>query len=110
MVAWSCALRPEAQGGSVRGSREASSRIYSTDRRHRAIRTWPAPRRGTSEEWQRANTLLDAALDLPPGERAALLEEACGDDPGLRPRVEPIRTLDAIHLATAELLGDAPRS
>ena len=37
----------------------------------------------------------------------------CGYGPNLGPRpptfpVEPVRTLDAVHLATAELLGEPP--
>ena len=34
--------------------------------------------------WNRADRLFDEALDLPPGERSAFLDRACGEDTGLR--------------------------
>jgi serine/threonine protein kinase len=34
--------------------------------------------------WQRADQLLDEALDLPPGQRSPFLDHACGGDPQLR--------------------------
>lgn len=36
------------------------------------------------EEWERLEALLDAALDLPPAERASWLDAACGSDLELR--------------------------
>jgi serine/threonine-protein kinase len=38
--------------------------------------------------WQRADELLDEALDLPAGQRSPFLDRACGDDPQLRGLVE----------------------
>ncbi|MBI4544766.1 MAG: serine/threonine protein kinase, partial [Gemmatimonadetes bacterium] len=40
--------------------------------------------------WQAVERLLDAALDLPEGERAAFLENACADDLELRHEVEQL--------------------
>jgi serine/threonine protein kinase len=40
------------------------------------------------ERWRRIEALLDAALAAPTDERAALLERACQDQPGLREEVE----------------------
>jgi serine/threonine protein kinase/tetratricopeptide (TPR) repeat protein len=40
------------------------------------------------ERWRRIEAVLDAALDAPPAERAALLERACQEEPGLREEVE----------------------
>jgi serine/threonine protein kinase/TolB-like protein len=40
------------------------------------------------ERWRRIEGLLDAALDAPPAERAALLERACHEEPGLRDEVQ----------------------
>ena len=42
----------------------------------------------SADEWQRASALFDAAYDLAPAQRAALLADACGDDPALRARIE----------------------
>lgn len=42
----------------------------------------------TPERYQRINALADAALDLPPAERAAYLDRACGSDPHLREQVQ----------------------
>lgn len=39
------------------------------------------------ERWQRIDALLDSALDLPVGDRAAFLASACGDDAELRTEV-----------------------
>ncbi|HKV12415.1 MAG TPA: serine/threonine-protein kinase [Thermoanaerobaculia bacterium] len=38
--------------------------------------------------WDRADRLFDEALDLPPGERAAFLDRACGEDVPLRELVD----------------------
>jgi hypothetical protein len=40
------------------------------------------------ERWQQVEPLLDAALDTPPEERAALLDSACAGDAELRAEVE----------------------
>lgn len=45
------------------------------------------------ERWRQIETLLDGALDREPDERAAYLDEACGDDPILRHEVQAL--LDA---------------
>lgn len=37
-----------------------------------------------ADRWRRARPVLDAALDAPPGERAALVDRTCGDDQDLR--------------------------
>ncbi|MCB1035772.1 MAG: serine/threonine protein kinase, partial [Acidobacteria bacterium] len=36
------------------------------------------------ERWRQLEPILDEALDLPPGDRSAFLERACGDDAELR--------------------------
>ncbi|HEV2847076.1 MAG TPA: serine/threonine-protein kinase [Thermoanaerobaculia bacterium] len=38
----------------------------------------------TDDRWTKADRLLDAALDLPAGERVSFLDQACKDDPELR--------------------------
>ena len=38
------------------------------------------------EEWERLEEVLDAALELPPDDRAAFVERACGTDERLRER------------------------
>jgi eukaryotic-like serine/threonine-protein kinase len=43
-----------------------------------------------NEAHQREATLFDAALELPPAERAAYLDHACGGDTALRQRVEAL--------------------
>jgi len=40
------------------------------------------------ERWREIDRLFDGALDLPPGERAAFLESACGGDAELRAEVD----------------------
>src|SRR5947208_9842132 len=42
----------------------------------------------TPEEWQRVKAAFDAALTLPPGERARFLDSTCGADASLRAEVE----------------------
>ena len=47
------------------------------------------------ERWREIDSVLDAALDLPPEERAAFLHSACGADADLRAEVDRIlRALD----------------
>ena len=54
-----------------------------------------------------ALSLLERVLDLPDGERDALLSEACRDRPALRTRVEELLAWDARDHATLD--GDAAR-
>ncbi|MEM6644838.1 MAG: serine/threonine-protein kinase, partial [Bacteroidota bacterium] len=61
----------------------------------------------TADRWTRITTLVDAALDLPPGGRAAFLDTACADDPSLRREVEDL--LDADTEADAFLEARAAR-
>jgi tetratricopeptide (TPR) repeat protein len=49
----------------------------------------------TAEIWQRMEPILDAALELPAGERAACLDRACAGDAALRARVEALLAADA---------------
>jgi serine/threonine protein kinase len=42
----------------------------------------------TEDLWQRADELLDEALDLPPGQRSPFLDTACGENRQLRGLVE----------------------
>jgi tetratricopeptide (TPR) repeat protein len=53
----------------------------------------------TEDRRRRADQIFDEALDLPPTERAALLDRACGGDAGLRALIDRL-------LAGAE--SDAP--
>jgi serine/threonine protein kinase/TolB-like protein/tetratricopeptide (TPR) repeat protein len=62
---------------------------------HRRVGT-PSP-----ERWRRIEELLDAALELPPKEQAALLERACGDDLALR---EALERLLRAHGRTGDFL------
>ena len=39
---------------------------------------------------QREAAIFDAAMDLPPEQRAAYLDQACGDDAALRQRMESL--------------------
>jgi hypothetical protein len=43
---------------------------------------------GSPERWKQLEKLLDRALDLPPGERAAFLDQACAGDAVFRAEVE----------------------
>lgn len=44
----------------------------------------------TPERWKQIEDVMLAALRCPPGERATLLDEACGDDASLRMEVESL--------------------
>jgi eukaryotic-like serine/threonine-protein kinase len=55
----------------------------------------------TKEEWQRIKELFGAALERDPGQRAAFLHEACGQDVSLR---EEIESLLQAHDAPSALL------
>ena len=47
------------------------------------------------ERWREIDRVLDGALDLPPGQRAAFLDTACGSDAELRAEVDRmLRALD----------------
>jgi serine/threonine protein kinase/TolB-like protein len=65
------------------------------------------PEAPSPERWRRIEELLDAALELPPDERATLLERACADDLALREAVERLlraheRTGDFLESAAAD--------
>jgi eukaryotic-like serine/threonine-protein kinase len=49
------------------------------------------------DRWRRISSLFDEAVKLPPEERAAFLEAACGDDPDLKAQVA--RLLESADLA-----------
>ena len=50
---------------------------------------------GTDQEhWRRVDGILEAALELPAGERAEFLERACGGDAELRREVESLLAHD----------------
>jgi hypothetical protein len=42
----------------------------------------------TVEQWERVERVLDIALESDPHSWGAVLDEACGDDTGLRKEVE----------------------
>ena len=44
----------------------------------------------SAETWQRVKEIFDAAVELPPGERAAFLDRVCGGDAALRAEVESL--------------------
>jgi len=44
----------------------------------------------TTTQWQQIQELFEAAVDRPPQERRAFLDQACGDDPELRAEVESL--------------------
>lgn len=58
----------------------------------------------TSESWEKAKELFSDALGLSASERAAMLDEKCGDDAELRAEVESLLTADA----QPSTLFDAP--
>ena len=71
----------------------------------------------TSDEWTRVRDLFEAALKHRPGQRAAFLDEACGDNPAVRAEVTSL--LDAhdgaadfieapVYEVAADLLADDP--
>ena len=45
--------------------------------------------------WREIERLFSEAADLPPGQRTAFLEHACGADPTLRSEVESLLDSDA---------------
>ena len=42
------------------------------------------------ERWERVKEVLDAALEVPPGDRTAFLNKTCGSDAELRQEVESL--------------------
>ena len=50
----------------------------------------------TSERWARIKELFDAAVDLNPDSRAALLDRECGEDQALREEIEDLIKSDAL--------------
>jgi hypothetical protein len=54
----------------------------------------------TAERWARIDRALDAALELPRGERAAFVAQACAGDDSLRGEVE--RLLEACEAAESD--------
>jgi len=55
----------------------------------------------STDRWQRLKTLFHAALERAPGDRAAFLTAACGDDAELRAEVE--RLLHAVITAASPM-------
>lgn len=63
----------------------------------------------TPETWQRARSVLAAALDAPPEDRPALVAARCGDDLILLREVESLLLgWDHPHLQTAHVPGPGP--
>src|SRR5215831_2277171 len=50
----------------------------------------PRPGCMTPEEWQHVKQILDDAMEIVPGERAAFVEQACRGDAALRAEVESL--------------------
>ena len=48
----------------------------------------------TPERWQQIREVLEKALELAPGERAAFLDGACSSDPSLRQEVDALLDSD----------------
>ena len=44
-------------------------------------------------DWERLDTLLDEAIEVPPADRARWLDERCGDQPALRARLQQLLRL-----------------
>ena len=44
----------------------------------------------TTETWRRLQDIFDRVLEVPPADRSALLDEACGRDAALRAEVESL--------------------
>lgn len=55
----------------------------------------------TTRQWQLAESLFHAALELPPAERAGWLAQACPDDPTIP--VAVLRMLEADAVAGDEI-------
>jgi serine/threonine protein kinase len=60
----------------------------------------------TPERWAQIEELFHRAADCPPGQRGALLNDACGGDPDLRREVEALLAFDA---NTGESVREAVR-
>ena len=50
----------------------------------------------TPERWAQIGQLFQGATDLQPGDRAAFLEQRCGDDGALRREVEALLEREAL--------------
>jgi serine/threonine protein kinase len=66
-----------------------------------------------SDQHQREAAIIDAALELPPDQRTAYLERACGDDAALRQRLEALlkaceQTRGFLEKPAASMLRQAP--
>ena len=59
-----------------------------------------------AEQFKRVDQLFDAALDVPPEERDAFLQEACGGDEELRHQVERLLRHAARATASVVVLPD----
>src|SRR5687767_7831440 len=58
----------------------------------------------TSSNWQKVKEIFNSALELPPEERSAYLDDACGADNDLRSEVEKL--LDSYRSRFMEAPGD----
>jgi len=54
------------------------------------------------DTWRRAEDLFHAALQRPPGDRAAFLDRSCGDDPDVRRLLEQLLSMDGAHASFLE--------
>src|SRR6266478_795112 len=73
----------------------------------------------TPERWQQINDLFQSAVELHPGQRAALLDEMCTTDAQLRSEVESLLASDghewkllekpALEVAAPLLADDRPQ-
>jgi serine/threonine-protein kinase len=64
--------------------------------------------KSTPEHWQQVKEILDAALERPPGDRAAFLEEACGQDVALRQEIDALLSSAQLGEALERPLFDEP--
>ncbi len=63
----------------------------------------------SNPRWEQIKSLFSAAMDLPPAERAAFLDQSCGDDKVLRAEIESLlskRTVDVVR--TGGAFSNAP--
>ncbi len=58
------------------------------------------------ERWQRIKDVLTGALECEPGNRAAFLEQACGDDAPLRREVESLLAAASLGESTSAVFAD----
>jgi serine/threonine protein kinase len=57
----------------------------------------------TTNDWDEIQTLFNAALELPPGERGSFLDSRCADRPGVRAEID---SLLASHAEAGAFLDD----